>query len=66
MVIQSNMSPKSIVKVWENTVSIFIKYNVPLTESKLENTIEADTLTVLLNELNAFVNSSSDTCIVGG
>jgi hypothetical protein len=32
MVIQSNMSSKAIVQVWENTVDTFKKYNVPISD----------------------------------
>lgn len=66
MVIQSNMSPKAIVEVWENTTLIFAKFKVPLTEETLETIVKSDILTNLLNELNAVVGSSSATCIEGG
>lgn len=66
MVIQSNMSPKAIVEVWEKTATIFEKYNVPITEKTLETFIEADTMTILLIELNDIVGSSTATCIEGG
>ncbi|WP_328591994.1 hypothetical protein [Bacillus salipaludis] len=32
MVIQSNMTSKAITDVWEETVEVFQKYNVPITE----------------------------------
>lgn len=66
MVIQSNMSPKAIVEVWENTVPIFVKFKVPLTDKTLETIFGTDTLTKLLIELNAVVGSSTATCIEGG
>lgn len=66
MVIQSNMSPKAIVEVWENTAPIFVKYNVPLTDKTLEIIVESDILLNLLVELNAVVGSSTATCIEGG
>ena len=66
MVIQSNMSPKAIVEVWENTVPIFAKFNVPLTDKTLESNIESEILPNLLHELNAAVGSSTATCIEGG
>ncbi|NHC41542.1 hypothetical protein G6549_16400 [Bacillus sp. MM2020_1] len=66
MVIQSNMSPKAIVEVWENTVDVLKKHNVPLTEKTLETLVEAELLTTLLEELNAIVGSSIATCIEGG
>lgn len=65
-VIQSNMSPIAIVDVWENTEPVFVKFNVPLTETTLETTIDTDILHKLLIELNAVVVSSTDTCIEGG
>ncbi|MBU8915811.1 hypothetical protein [Neobacillus sp. 114] len=66
MVIQSNMSPKAIVKVWEITSPIFAKYKVPLTDKTLEITIDSEILPNLLTELNSAVGSSSATCIEGG
>ncbi|MGJ7922580.1 hypothetical protein [Neobacillus sp. LXY-4] len=66
MVIQSNMSSKAVVEVWENTEPIFVKYNVPLTDNKLEIIIDPALLPNLLIELNAAVGSSADTCIEGG
>ena len=66
MVIQSNMSPKAIVAVWEDTEPVFIRFNVPLTEKTLETTIDANILPKLLNELNSVVGSSTATCIEGG
>lgn len=66
MVIQTNMSPKAIVEVWEVTATIFNKHNVPLTEKAMETFIEADRLTNLLIELNNIVGSSTDTCVEGG
>ncbi|MBT2691292.1 hypothetical protein J7I93_24460 [Bacillus sp. ISL-47] len=66
MVIQSNMSPKSIVEVWKDTAPIFLKFNIPLTEKTLETTLGKDTLTSLLIDLNAAVESTTATCIEGG
>lgn len=66
MVIQSNMSPKAIVEVWENTAVVFKKYHVPITEKTLESLIENDILDTLLKELNNTVGSSTATCIEGG
>ncbi|MDF2791658.1 MAG: hypothetical protein K0S80_4760 [Neobacillus sp.] len=58
MVIQSNMSPKAIVEVWEDTEPVLKKYNVPLlTERALETTIDAAILPKLLNELNFVVGN---------
>ncbi|MBU8879167.1 hypothetical protein BGM26_09235 [Bacillus sp. FJAT-29790] len=66
MVIQSNMSPKAIVEVWRETANIFKKHHIPLTEKKLETLIKSDSLSILLNELNDLVGSSTATCIEGG
>jgi hypothetical protein len=66
MVIQSNMSPKAIAEVWELTVTIFEKYNIPLSEIAMESFIDADILTNLLFNLNNIVGSSATTCIEGG
>ncbi|WP_019156613.1 hypothetical protein [Robertmurraya massiliosenegalensis] len=66
MVIQSNMSPKAIVEVWENTAPLFVKFNVPLTDMTLESIMDPKILPNLLIELNAAVGSSTATCIEGG
>ncbi|PLR78705.1 hypothetical protein CU633_03900 [Bacillus sp. V3-13] len=66
MVIQSNMSPKSIVLVWESTKEVFNKYNIQLTDKTLESFVNEEVLTLLLAELNEKVGSSSATCIEGG
>lgn len=66
VVIQSNMSSKAIVQVWENTVDTFGKYNVPISENTLEALVNESVLPSLLAELNAAVGSSGATCIVGG
>jgi hypothetical protein len=66
MVIQSNMSPKAIAEVWELTVTIFEKYNIPLSEIAMEIFIDADIVTNLLFDLNNRVGSSATTCIAGG
>lgn len=66
MVIQSIMSPKAIVEVWEITAPIFLKFNVPLTDEAIESIIEPEILTILLIELNTAVGSSTATCIEGG
>jgi hypothetical protein len=66
MVIQSNMSPEAIVKIWGETADIFKKYNIPFTKQALETVVEDDLLPSLLQELNAVVGSSTATCIEGG
>ena len=66
MVIQSNMSPKAIVEVWENTDNTFKKYNVSISEKTLDTLVQESVLSVLLSELNIVVGSSSATCIEGG
>jgi hypothetical protein len=66
MVIQSNMSPKAIVEVWELTAPIFVKFNVPLTDRTLESIIDSEVIPNLLIELNAAVGSSTTTCVEGG
>lgn len=66
MVIQSNMSPKEIVRVWEMTSEIFEKYRIPLLGQALENLVESQKLTILLSELNRAVGSTEATCIEGG
>ncbi|TFB19523.1 hypothetical protein E3U55_10180 [Filobacillus milosensis] len=66
MVIQPNMSPRAIVKVWEETRFIFDAYQVPLTEQPLEQLLSDTELEPLLKRLNNHVNSSSMTCTEGG
>ena len=60
------MSPEGIANVWEITEDVFKKYNIPLTKQTLEEVVEAEQLILLLKELNAYVGSSSSTCIEGG
>jgi hypothetical protein len=66
MVIQSNMSPKAIIDVWEATTDIFKKYNIPITNLSLETFLISQELLLLLKELNSTVGSSTITCIEGG
>jgi hypothetical protein len=66
MVIQSNMTSKAITEVWEDTIEVFQKYNVPITEKALQVLVTENTLQVLLTELNYVVGSSTATCIEGG
>ena len=66
MVIQSNMSSKAIVHVWDNTVDTFKKYNVPISEISLDALVNNSVLPSLLAELNTVVGSSGATCIEGG
>ncbi|WP_374120501.1 hypothetical protein [Neobacillus sp. PS3-40] len=66
MVIQSNMSSEAIIEVWEVTVDIFKKYNVPIMKQTLETLVRNQHLSFLLQELNYAVGSSSETCIEGG
>ncbi|SFB19630.1 MULTISPECIES: hypothetical protein [unclassified Bacillus (in: firmicutes)] len=66
MVIQSNMSPKSIVNVWGDTADVFKKYKVPLTKQSIETVVQNELLSSLLQELNSVVGSSTATCIEGG
>jgi hypothetical protein len=52
MVIQSNMSPKAIVKVWEYTKNIFNKFNISLSSEKtLETLVTKDMLPILINRV---------------
>ncbi|MEH7332997.1 hypothetical protein V7161_10190 [Neobacillus drentensis] len=66
MVIQSNMSPKAIVEVWEGAATILKQYHVPIMETTLEAVVKPDVLPALLKDLNAFVGSSMATCVEGG
>jgi hypothetical protein len=66
MVIQSKMSPKAIVEVWEKTESVFRKYNISLSTKTLDALVTDDVLTSILKDLNDIVGSSSITCIEGG
>ena len=66
MVIQLNMTSKAISEVWEETLEVFQKYNVPITEKALQILVNDNILQVLLTELNKVVGSSNATCIEGG
>lgn len=66
MVIQSNMSPESIVDVWGDTAVAFKKFNIPITKQSLETLVQKEILPKLLKELNDIVGSSTATCIEGG
>ena len=66
MVIQSNMTSKAISEVWVETLEVFQKYNVPITEKTLQVLVNDKILQVLLTELNKVVGSSTATCIEGG
>ncbi|MCQ6282693.1 hypothetical protein [Bacillus sp. EB600] len=66
MVIQSNMTSKAISEVWEETLEVFQKYNIPITEKRLQVLANDKILQVLLTELNKIVGSSNATCIEGG
>jgi hypothetical protein len=66
MVIQSNMSSKAIVDVWEETTGIFNKYQIPIVKQSLDTVVEEKLLTSLLKELNSVIGSSTATCIEGG
>lgn len=66
MVIQSNMSTKLIVQTWQETIEIFIKYDVPIVDQAINEVVEPNLLKELLTELNIKVGSSSLTCVEGG
>lgn len=66
MVIQANMTSKAITEVWEDTIKVFLKYNIPITEKALQQLVDDNILQVLLTDLNHVVGSSNATCIVGG
>jgi hypothetical protein len=66
MVIQPYMTSKAITEVWEETVEVFQKYNVPITNKALQVLVTDNALLVLLTELNNEVGSSTATCIEGG
>lgn len=55
MVVQSNMSPEAIVKVWNFTADIFKKYEIPIIKQSLETLAKDPQLTLLLKELNTAV-----------
>jgi hypothetical protein len=66
VIIQANMTPEVIAEVWEVTADIFKKYKIPLTKQTLEALVEDEKLTLVLQELNSAVGSSTSTCIEGG
>lgn len=60
------MTSKAISVVWEDTLEVFQKYNVPITEKTLQVLVNDNNLQLLLTELNKVVGSSNATCIEGG
>lgn len=66
MVIQSNMSPKSIVDVWSDTGEVFKRFGVVISEEPLIRLAEEGLLAELLMELNKAAGSSDVTCVAGG
>jgi hypothetical protein len=60
------MTPRAATEVWIETVEVFQKYNVPITNKSLQVLVSDIILQVLLTELNNVVGSSSSTCIEGG
>ncbi len=66
MVIQSNMSPRAIVREWDATADVFARYRVPLTREPIEELVEEERIPLLLRELNAAAGSSAATCTGGG
>ncbi|MDF2946562.1 MAG: hypothetical protein K0S51_1241 [Bacillales bacterium] len=66
MVIQSNMSPKSIVEVWKHTAATFHEYNIPIIDQPLEFFVDREKISSLMMELNRLVGSSPATCVHGG
>lgn len=66
MVIQSNMTSKAISEIWEETIDVFQKYNVPIADKTLQVLVNDNIFQELLTELNKVVGSSRTTCIEGG
>lgn len=67
MVIQSNMSPKAIISVWEETVAVFEKYGIAVgSDHSLEELVNKEKLEELLSKLNLIIGSTDRTCIGGG
>lgn len=60
------MTSKAISEVWEDTLEVFQKYNVPITEKTLQVLVNENLLPQLLTELNRAIGSTSATCIAGG
>jgi hypothetical protein len=66
MVIQPNMSSKSIIEIWENTIDVFQQHKISISDVALEKVVESSSLNSLIKDLNDIVGSSSATCIEGG
>lgn len=60
------MTSKAISEIWEETLGVFQKYNVPITEKTLQVLVNDNIFQELLTELNKVVGSSNATCIEGG
>jgi len=66
MVIEKNMSPKAIVQVWQHTESIFVTFNIPLSDEPLHKLADEKTCAQLIETLNEQIGSSEQTCVPGG
>ncbi|WLD93329.1 hypothetical protein [Alkalihalobacillus sp. AL-G] len=66
MVIQPNMTPKSIVLIWPETEDIFEQFKLETKDRPLEELCNNILLAKLLQTLNETIGSSSATCIEGG
>jgi hypothetical protein len=66
MVIQSIMTPISIIEVWGETKEVFEQFGIPINSQSLQTLVATEQLDELLIALNNKVGSSSNTCIEGG
>jgi hypothetical protein len=60
------MTSKAISEIWEETIDVFQKYNVPIADKTLQVLVNDNIFQELLTELNKVVGSSRTTCIEGG
>lgn len=60
------MTSKAISEVWQDTLKVFQKFNVPIIDKTLQILVIDDILEIVLTELNNAVGSSYATCIEGG
>ncbi|WP_285866583.1 hypothetical protein [Mesobacillus maritimus] len=61
VVIQSNMSSKTIIEIWGITLEVFKKYNIPISSNALSTMVDQETLPELLRELNRTIRSPKET-----
>lgn len=67
MVIQSNMRPVDLRRIWPETESVLVRYGIsPASQQIIEEEVPEDQVPRLFRDLNEAVGSSIATCTAGG